>query len=41
MILPINQIITGDCLEVMKDWPNNKKSFFPLTNIHDLGTMLI
>ena len=23
MTLPINQIITGDCLEVMKDWPDN------------------
>lgn len=21
--LPINQIVCGDCLEVMKDWPNN------------------
>ncbi len=23
MKLPINEIICGDCLEVMKDWPNN------------------
>jgi DNA modification methylase len=23
MELPVNQIICGDCLEVMKDWPNN------------------
>jgi len=23
MDLPINQIICGDCLEVMKDWPDN------------------
>jgi site-specific DNA-methyltransferase (adenine-specific) len=23
MKLPINQIVTGDCLEVMKDWPDN------------------
>ncbi len=23
MNLPINQIICGDCLEVMKDWPDN------------------
>jgi len=23
MTLPINQIICGDCLEVMKDWPDN------------------
>ena len=23
MKLPINQIIQGDCLEVMKDWPDN------------------
>lgn len=23
MNLPINQIIVGDCLEVMKDWPDN------------------
>ena len=22
-MLPINEIITGDCLEVMKDWPDN------------------
>ncbi len=23
MVLPINEIIQGDCLEVMKDWPDN------------------
>ena len=23
MTLPVNQIICGDCLEVMKDWPDN------------------
>ena len=22
-MIPVNQIITGDCLEVMKDWPDN------------------
>ncbi len=23
MDLPVNQIVTGDCLEIMKDWPDN------------------
>ena len=23
MTLPINQIINGDCLEVMREWPDN------------------
>jgi len=26
--LPINQILCGDCLEVMKDWPDNKGAQF-------------
>ena len=27
MTLPANEIICGDCLEVMKDWPDGNTAF--------------